>query len=124
MQKIDLEHLERRLLEERDRTLRMLQRAEEDEAEGQSESAGELSRAPDHPADRGSDTQEAEKDWANVTRASDQLARIDRALELLREDPEGYATCERCGRGIEPERLDLIPWTRLCANCARGAEGG
>lgn len=122
MPDIDLDHLERRLLEERERTARTIRQAEEDETESRSESSGELSRAPDHQADVGSDTQEAEKDWANATRASDQLARIDEALELLREEPDTYLTCERCGKEIELERLDLIPWTRLCASCARVAE--
>lgn len=123
MSKIDLDHLENRLLEERKQTLANIQQAEEEETEGQRESAGELSRTPDHQADAGSDTQEAEKDWADVTRASEQLARIDTALRLLREDPDTYRTCERCGREIEAERLDLVPWTRKCAACARAEEG-
>jgi RNA polymerase-binding transcription factor DksA len=118
----DLAHLENRLLEERGQTLRNMQTAEAEESEGQRESTGELSRVPQHMADVGSDTQEAEKDFANITRESEQLVEIDEALRLLRRDPEAYLTCERCGRQIEPERLETIPWTRLCAADAKREE--
>ncbi len=122
MTDIDLDHLEERLLEERRRALENLQGAEDDEAEGQRESAGEISRAPTHMADAASDTQEAEKDFAVVNRESELLTRIDEALELLRSDPETYRTCRECGSEIAAERLDLVPWTRLCASCAESSE--
>ena len=120
MTEVDLEHLEDRLLQERKQTLESIQQAEREEEEGQRESAGELSRTPYHMADAGSDTQEAEKDFANVNRGSQQLALIDDALRLLRDDPAAYRTCEECGTEIGDERLELIPWTRLCAECAQG----
>ena len=124
MSRTDLEQIERRLLEERDRTLESLQQAIEEESEGQRESAGELSRMPTHLADAASDTQEAEKDLANANRESRQLTLIDDALRRLREDPDAYTTCERCGARIEVERLELVPWTRLCASCARETNVG
>lgn len=124
MSRTDVDELERRLLEERGRTLENLQQAIEEESEGQRESAGELSRMPTHLADAASDTQEAEKDLANANRESRQLTLIDDALRRLREDPDAYTTCERCGNHIEGERLELVPWTRLCASCARGTDAG
>jgi RNA polymerase-binding transcription factor DksA len=30
--------------------------------------------------------------------------------------------CERCGNEINPERLDVLPWTSLCVRCAEAAE--
>lgn len=124
MSRTDLDHIERRLLEERDQTLENLQQAKEEEAEGQRESAGELSRMPTHLADAASDTQETEKDLANADRESHQLTLIDDALRRLREDPETYTSCERCDAHIEDERLELVPWTRLCASCARETSAG
>lgn len=118
MSTIDLEHLERRLLEERDQTLENIRQAEAEEHEGLRESAGEVARLPSSPADAASDTQEEEKDWANINRESEQLARIDDALRLLRKDPGAYGRCETCGRAIGIERLELVPWTRRCARCA------
>lgn len=120
---LDLDHFERRLLEERDQTLESIRQAEMEEEEGQRESSGELSRIPTHPADAASDTQEAEKDLANINRESEQLARIDEALRLLREDPESYGVCGTCGRPIAQKRLDLVPWTRVCAEHAASDEG-
>lgn len=122
----NVDHMERRLLEEREQTLETLRQAEAEQAEGRRESSGALSRVPSHLADAASDTQEEEQDLASITRDSEKLTLIDEALRLLHEDPEAYATCERCGQRIEPERLDLVPWTRLCASCARAqeAEGG
>ncbi len=124
MPHLDLDDLERRLLEEREKTLESIRRGEEEEAEGQRESAGDISRIPTHMADAASDTQEAEKDLANVNRESEQLALIDEALRRLRRDPEAYGTCAECGRPIEESRLEIIPWTRLCASCATGDDVG
>jgi RNA polymerase-binding transcription factor DksA len=122
MSQTDVDYMERRLLEERERALDDLRQATEEESEGQRESAGELSRMPTHMADAASDTQEAEKDLANASRESNQLALIDTALRILREDPDAYTTCERCGAEIEAERLDVVPWARVCAGCARERE--
>lgn len=124
MTAVDLKELEDRLLEERHQTLQSIQQAESEEKEGQRESSGELSRAPYHMADAGSDTQEAEKDFANVSRESEQLARIDDALRLLRSDPDAYGACRECGSEIGADRLELVPWTRRCARCAESGEGG
>jgi RNA polymerase-binding transcription factor DksA len=115
---IDVEHLERRLLEERERTLESIQQAEAEERGGLRASAGEVARIPSSLADAASDTQEEEKDWANINRESEQLARIDEALRLLKEDPGAYGQCEACGREIGVERLELVPWARRCAQCA------
>lgn len=122
MSALDLSHLEDRLLEERDRAIRDIHKAEREEMNGQRESAGELSRFPTHPADAASDAQEIEKDLANVNRESEQVARIDEALRVLRRNPDDYGVCERCESEIAPERMDLVPWTRLCASCARSME--
>lgn len=77
MSELDLKRLEERLLEERDHTLQSIQTAEFEELEGQRESTGEPSRAPLHLADAGPYTEEAERDFANITRESEQLAAID-----------------------------------------------
>lgn len=75
-------------------------------------------------ADAASDTQGTENDPANANRESHQLTLIDDALRPLREYPGAYTTCERCDAPIEDERLDLVPWTRLSASCARETNAG
>ncbi|MBN1259787.1 MAG: TraR/DksA C4-type zinc finger protein [Anaerolineae bacterium] len=34
-----------------------------------------------------------------------------------------YGTCQRCGAAINPERLAILPDTRLCIRCAQKAAG-
>ena len=45
-----------------------------------------------------------------------EVARIDAAL--VRIDEGEYGFCARCGDEISPERLDAVPYTPFCRNCA------
>ena len=45
------------------------------------------------------------------------LARIDRALERLADDPELFGLCEECEEEIPPARLQALPYATLCAAC-------
>jgi DnaK suppressor protein len=42
---------------------------------------------------------------------------INRALARMELDE--YGSCEVCGKGIEVERLEAIPWTSVCSKHAR-----
>ena len=44
------------------------------------------------------------------------LAEVERALQKV-EAGAAYGVCERCGRPIAPERLEALPWARLCIEC-------
>ncbi len=46
----------------------------------------------------------------------DALADIDRALQKL--DSGGYGVCEQCGEEIAEARLEAMPATRYCFQCA------
>ena len=118
MKAIERERMEALLLAERDRVTAALHRVEEDEAEAQSVSAGGLARTQWTHADAASDVQEEEADFITASRASAHLTEVDDALRLLHEDPDALVRCERCGGAIAPERLELVPWSRLCAGCA------
>jgi DnaK suppressor protein len=108
-------HLEQRLLEERDRALRLLNRSiDEYSDEPEQDRAGDLTSLPFHVADRGTDTMQTELDATNATRVSRELAEIDAALERLYQHPQQYGICEETGREIPFERLDIIPWARTC----------
>ncbi len=46
-------------------------------------------------------------------------AEIRMITEALKRIDEGeYGFCVRCGEEILPRRLDLLPYTPLCTNCA------
>lgn len=98
MNQRDRTRLERRLLAERERDLRILARLSgraDDEAEADAAHLDEL-------------------DCSFLTQTSDELARIDDSLRTLYRSPEQAGKCRRCGRDIPFERLDLIPWAELC----------
>jgi DnaK suppressor protein len=51
------------------------------------------------------------------------VARIEALQEALTKVDEGsYGRCERCGAQIDPERLEILPTTVLCVDCARSVE--
>jgi DnaK suppressor protein len=108
-------HLEHRLLEERDRATRLLNRSvDEYSDESEQDRSGDLTSLPFHVADRGTDTMQTELDASMATRVSRELAEIDAALERLYQHPEQFGICEETGREIPFERLDIIPWARTC----------
>jgi RNA polymerase-binding transcription factor DksA len=110
-----LDHLQRRLQDERARALELLNRIVGDRSgESGQDAAGDLSLMPSHAADLGTDTMDAELDASNATRVSRELAEIDAALTRLLEDPEHFGICENSGKPIPFERLDAIPWAREC----------
>jgi DnaK suppressor protein len=110
-----LRHLEARLLEERDRANDVLRRFDESRDASLVEAAGDLSDYPFHVADHGTDSHDQEVDAVIAERASRELEEIDEALRRLYEEPERFGICEDTGEPIPFERLDLVPWARLCA---------
>lgn len=72
------------------------------------------------------------EDWANFTLTEDLMSKLaDREIELLRAidkaleriDDGTYGICEVCGQEIEPERLEILPWTNLCSRCTHNLSG-
>jgi RNA polymerase-binding transcription factor DksA len=53
---------------------------------------------------------------ALVAQADDQLMEIQAALDRLAAGT--FGRCERCGGAIAAERLDALPATRRCRECA------
>jgi RNA polymerase-binding transcription factor DksA len=53
---------------------------------------------------------------ALLSRARERVAELDLALERLRQGT--YGVCERCGRPIPVERLEIRPAARTCVSCA------
>lgn len=44
------------------------------------------------------------------------LAKVEHALSRI--DSGGYGLCESCGKAIPLERLDILPYSTLCVECA------
>lgn len=76
----------------------------------------------DDPADAGSASFERETAQSLSLHARNLLAQIDDALRRLDEDT--YGECVTCGRRIELERLEALPYTTQCMECRRREETG
>jgi ribosome-binding protein aMBF1 (putative translation factor) len=48
------------------------------------------------------------------------LAKVEEALARIEEGT--YGRCELCGREIDAERLEAVPWTTLCRECKEKKE--
>ena len=60
---------------------------------------------------------EQQRDLALRDRSRLELSRVEAALRSI--DDGTYGTCTNCGNPIPPERLEAIPWTPHCIDCAR-----
>ncbi len=118
------ERIRKRLLEEREETIEALAEFDERFKERLEMGDDELSKYPLHMADDGTDTIEQEKDFLLASQEGRQLMDIDEALRGLYKEPESFGICEECGAEIGVERLEVVPWARLCIDCKTAAEGG
>ncbi len=114
--------MEQRLLRERERALKAFRHLDERTKVSAQEEDGRLTLYPLHLADEGTDTMEQEKDFLLLSKEGRLVYWIDDALRTLYKRPEEYGKCLECGAAIAPERLDLIPWARLCLDCQRTEE--
>lgn len=112
--------IEERLLEERKERLEAL--AELDDRIKEQLQAGELTKYPLHMADEGTRTMEQEKEMLLAHTEGEQLLEIDDALRRLYKEPDTFGVCDRCGKEIGMERLEMVPWAKLCISCQKEIE--
>ncbi len=53
--------------------------------------------------------------------AQQKVGTIRHALQRLADG--NYGVCERCGKPIDPERLEIVPLAHLCIECAKSSRG-
>ena len=80
------------------------------------EASGNLSNAPFHLADLSNDTFEHEVSVGLLENQGQLLEQISGALDRL--DKETFGRCQECGQPIPAERLDAVPYTPHCVQCA------
>ena len=116
--KKQIEHLQQRLLRERDRALRSLGQFDEmakSSADHQQDS--DMYSYSDHMADLGTDAMEREKMLLFASKEGRYLYRVEDALRRLYKDPDHFGLCHNCGNQIDFERLDALPHARYCLDC-------
>lgn len=122
MNREDIEHFRKLLLEERKRVVEELDWVESNYiGKSQKDASGGTSRYSMHPADMGTDSSEQEKAYMIGSASGRVLEDIDEALNNL--EKEDYGICASCGRPIGRDRLEVVPHARLCISCKSREEG-
>ena len=85
------------------------------------EASGSLSNAPLHLADLGTDNFEQVLTLSLLANQEQVLDGIADALQRI--EAGTYARCEVCHAEIAEERLEVLPYTSTCIQCARRLEG-
>jgi DnaK suppressor protein len=118
---VDLDRFRHELEGERDRLRAAL--ASVNHTESLTDETGDLATGPgDHPADNATDTYMRELDEGLEENAEHLLREIEGALGRIAEGT--YGTCVVCGREIDAERLEAVPYATLCIDDKRAQERG
>lgn len=112
MEGVNLKDLKAKLLDER-QMLEQRLKEEQDRLEI------ERLRNPDR-ADLAMVYDQAQRSSAMHARTEKQIEEIDEALQRIEDGT--YGTCTRCGKEINPARLEAIPWAGLCVECQQKQE--
>lgn len=71
--------------------------------------------AGNHMADDATDVMEQQRNYALIENLQNRRRDVDHALSRLDEGTYGF--CERCGKVINPERLEALPFATKCIEC-------
>lgn len=119
----DLEYFKKKLLEEKKNLIQQLEYFNSTHMNhDQRDLSGEFSSYPMHMADLGTDAMEREKAFQFLAQKKQYLNRIDEALERIYNGT--YGICVECNEEIGWQRLDAMPFTRLCFNCKSKEDKG
>ncbi|BBB92347.1 MAG TPA: TraR/DksA C4-type zinc finger protein [Methylomusa anaerophila] len=113
-----LQRFKNALIKEKDRLTQVISRLEETGiGDTMSDSVGELSMYDNHPADLGDVVFERSKDVALRDNEHILLEQVEAALDRIHAG--SYGICEKCGRKIDIERLEALPWAVRCIECQK-----
>jgi len=87
----------------------------------QNETSGNLSNVPLHMADVGTENYDQEFTLGLIENEQDTLDQVQTALKRI--DAGTFGKCEECGELIAKPRLQALPYTKHCIQCARKLEG-
>ena len=102
---VDLEQIQRDIYE----------RTKGEQAISSSMEAADGTGISSEQADEASAVAEYDRNQAMLENDRALLRKIEAALERL--DAGKYGICERCGRPINPRRLEALPYVTLCVDC-------
>ena len=118
---MDNEALKKALIAERERLSREIAGLDADLSESLEDSSEE-SPYDQHLAETAGVTLDREIDLTLEENAQAAIAQIDRALRKI--EGGNYGDCDKCGKPIGEERLNVAPFATLCIECKRLEERG
>ncbi|MDD4493227.1 MAG: TraR/DksA C4-type zinc finger protein [Eubacteriales bacterium] len=77
----------------------------------------ELSNYDNHPAEIATELFQVEFNKGLLHHNDNSIREVENAIKKIDEDR--YGICELCGEPIEDQRLETIPYARLCIDCER-----
>ena len=86
----------------------------------QNETSGNLSNVPLHMADVGTENYDQEFTLGLIENEQGTLEQVNEALDRLNHGK--YGRCVECNEPISKPRLQALPYTRHCIQCARELE--
>jgi RNA polymerase-binding protein DksA len=117
---VDTEHLRQRLLEERRRVLDAIENLHAENPGSIGDETDEPTFQDNHLGDIATATFDREMATSLEENSNHVLAEIEAALARIEQGT--YGLCERCGRPIGLERLEALPWAKLCIEDKRKQE--
>ena len=121
MSAIDTSRFREALLEERKRVAAAIENLHDDHQGSITDESGEEAAYDNHLADTATETYDRELDYSLEENSGNVLREIEAALKRI--DDGTYGICTACGKPVEPERLEYLPWATVCADDARGGRG-
>ena len=123
MSEIDTEKFRASLLRERQRVAEAISYLHDENPGSLEDETDEVIGGVDnHPAEVATATVDREIDYTLEGNSEHVLNAIDEALRRL--DAGTFGDCSKCGRPIEQERLEFLPYAMLCIDCKRREERG
>jgi RNA polymerase-binding transcription factor DksA len=101
------------LLQQRERLIQTVGHLE-DAIREDVNTVGDLSKVPTHPADN--DAEGIDQNIALAATEEGLLEQVEAALGRIENGTYGH--CETCGRAIPEARLEILPYTAYCVQCA------
>jgi DnaK suppressor protein len=116
MAQYDAEAVRQRLTAERDRLrFDIYQRTQGAEAAVPIDPLSDAGGMASEEADNADAMNNAERNQAMLRNSQVLLDQVNAALARL--DAGTYGVCERCGKEINPRRLEALPYATLCVDC-------
>lgn len=115
---IEQGYFEQKLHAERERAAKSLERVEDALKSHEMSIQEAMPDSGDNEiSDAATDTLTMQLEAAQQRRATSRLYAIDAALQRLKLGQ--YGRCVNCGRAVSKARLEAIPWTPYCRDCAQ-----